>query len=48
MEDGALVHRSKESSDWRQVHDKRMLSWLANSPNLNSIENLWKIVKDIT
>jgi hypothetical protein len=46
MEDGALMHHSKESSDWRQVHVIRTLLWLANSFDLNPIENLWKIVKD--
>jgi len=47
MEDDALVPHSKESSDWRQVHGIRKLSWPTNSPYLKSIENLWYIVKDI-
>jgi len=47
MGDGATMHHSKESSDWRQVHGKRMLSWPTNSPNLNPIKKLWKIIKDI-
>ena len=47
MEDGAPVHRSKALSNWRQAHGIRKLSWPANSPDLNPIENLSKIVKDI-
>jgi len=46
MISSALVHRSKESSDWRQAHGIRKLLWLPNSTNLNAIENLRKIVKD--
>ena len=47
MEDGAHVHRSNYSTSWRQAHDMKKLKWPTNSPNLNPIENLWKIVEDL-
>ena len=43
MEDGAPVHRSKESSNWRQAHGIRKLSWPANSPDLNPIETYGRL-----
>ena len=47
MEDGTLVHQSKYTKNWRQTHGMKKLVWHANSHDLNPIENLWKIVKDL-
>ena len=47
MEGGALVHCSSFLFKGRQAHGMAQLIWHANSPNLNPIENLWKIVKDL-
>ena len=45
MEDGAPIHRSSLLLQCRQTQDMTKLIWLANSPYLNPIENLWKIFK---
>ena len=47
MEDGTLVHRSSFPLQWRQAHSMAKLIWPANSPYLNPVENLRKIVKDL-
>jgi hypothetical protein len=46
MEDGAPVHRDKVAKDWRENHNLEKIKWLAQSPNLNSIKNVWKLFKD--
>jgi len=46
MEDGAPVHSSHVATNWREQIRLQKLQWPANSPNLNPIENLWKICKD--
>ena len=47
IKDGALVHHSSSPKRWREAHGMSKLDWPPNSLDLNSIENLWKIVKDL-
>ena len=45
MEDGATIHRSKAAGDWRTSSQINVLKWLAQSPNINPIENFWHSLK---
>ncbi len=45
QQDLAPGHTAKSTKSWLNDHGVGMLDWLANSPALNPIENLWSIVK---
>ena len=45
QEDNARPHKSKVAAAFREERRLRVLSWLAQSPDLNPIENLCPVVK---
>ena len=45
QQDSALCHKAKSVMKWFQIKNVRVLKWPGNPFDLNSIENLWTLIK---
>lgn len=45
VENNDPKHKSKVAESWREKHNIDRITWLCNSPDLNSIESIWNLLK---
>ena len=45
MQDGAPCHTAKLAKSYLETEEVPLLPWPGNSPDLNPIENVWRLVK---
>ncbi|CAC5368238.1 unnamed protein product [Mytilus coruscus] len=45
QEDNAPCHVSRRSNQWKTENDIPTLSWPPQNPDINIIENVWKVIK---